>query len=89
MNHDLAIILLLLSRLPIYFYVLHRAWEYRNSLIIISAKWLGIMATAGAVGAMANAFSPNRLLVNVIGTIFAISMFMVGFTAKELKRVKE
>lgn len=89
MNHDLSIILLLFSRLPIYCYVLHKSWKYRNSLVIISAKWLGIMATAGTLGALANTLSPNILIVNLIGTVFAISMFMVGFTARELKRAKE
>lgn len=89
MSHEIAIILLLVSRLPIYFYVIYKAWKFRNSLVIISARWLGLMATAGAVGAIANAFVDIKVLVNVVGTIFSFSLFMVGFTAKELKRIKE
>lgn len=88
MSTETALILLLISRLPIYLYVLWRAFQFRNSLILISAKYLGLMATTGAMGAISNVYG-NRALTNIIGTLFSLSLFCVAFTAKELKKVKE
>ena len=84
--HEISVIFLLLARLPIYCYVLHKAWVFRNSMVLISSKWLGIMALAGALGAIANAFVEPKLLVNIAGTVFSLSMFMVGLTAREVKK---
>lgn len=83
-----AIVFLLMSRLPIYGFVIYKAWKYRNSLILISSRWLGLMALAAAVGALSNAFVDAKLIVNIFGAVFSLSMLMVGITAKEVKKVK-
>lgn len=84
MDELLTLTLLLMSRLPIYVYVIYKAWKFRNSMVLISTTWLGVMATAGAVGAITNTFVHEKLVTNLAGTIFAVALFMVGFTAKEL-----
>lgn len=78
-----------MSRLPLYIYVIYKAWKYRNSIILISANWLGVMTTAAASGALANTFIYNKILTNLFGLVFAFSLFMVGYTARELKRKED
>ncbi len=85
-TQELAIIFLLISRVPIYTYVIYKALRYRDKMVLISANWLGLMAFAGAVGALTNAFVHEKLITNVAGTIFAFTMFMVGYTAREAKK---
>ena len=88
MNHNLLLIFLLLSRLPIYCFVVFRAFKYRHSMLIISSNWLGAVGFFGALGAMTNVYG-SKVTSNIIGTMFAFSLFGLAFTAKELKRVKE
>ena len=84
-----AILFLLMSRLPLYIYVINKAWKYRNSIILISANWLGVMTIAAASGALANTFAHSKLISNLFGLVFAFSLFMVGYTARELKRKED
>lgn len=86
-SHDLAIIFLLMSRLPIYLFVIHKAWQYRHKIVLVSANWLGAVAFSGMLGALSNAFGP-RLLSNIFGTIFSLSLFMLAHTTKKLVKVE-
>ena len=86
--NDWFIIFLLLSRIPIYIFVIVRAWKYRHSMIMISSNWLGAMASLAMIGALTNVFG-HRVIVNIIGSLFAFSLFMLTFTARELKKIKE
>lgn len=88
MSHTWVIVFLLMSRLPIYMFVVIRAWQFRHSMVIISSKWLGCMASTAMIGALTNAFG-DKIVSNVVGSIFALSLFMLVYTAKELKRIKE
>ena len=85
-NDELFIFFLLLSRIPLYTYIVVRAWKFRHSLIIISSFWLGAMGSLAMITALTNAFG-GRLLSNALGFLFGISIFMLTYTAKELKRI--
>lgn len=86
-NHELFVFFLLLSRLPLYTYIVIRAWKFRHSFIIVSSFWLGAMGSLAMITALTNAFG-SRLVSNILGFMFGISIFMLTYTAKELKRIE-
>lgn len=87
-NETVFLIFLLASRLPIYAYVVYKAWTLRHKIVLISSNWLGAVALAGMMGALGNVFA-DKITSNILGSVFAFCLFMLGFTARELKRVKE
>lgn len=78
-------LLILLSKLPVYLYVIHRAWKFRHSLIIISANWLGALAFMGCISSIAVA-TTNKLLSGVIAYGVVFCLFMLAYTAREIRR---
>lgn len=87
MNLDLNL-LVFLSKIPVYIYVIIRAWKFRHSLLIISAKWLAGLAFF-AVLSSPYIVANNKLVGGIINYGVVLSLFMVTYTAKELKRIKE
>lgn len=86
MNYETTfVIALLVSRLPIYAYVVYRAFFFRKKLVLISANWLGAVGFIGAIGAITNSFVHSQLYTNIVGIISSLALFMVAFTAKALK----
>lgn len=86
MSHqDAFVILLLISRLPLYFYVIYKMYRFRHSLIIIESRLLGITATLAVLGACINALVINKPLSNTIGWLFSFFLFLTAVKAKELK----
>lgn len=86
MSHeDVFITLLLISRLPLYAFVIYKMYRYRHSLIIIQSNLLGVTATLACVGAMFNALVDVKPLTNVIGWAFSFFLFLTAVKAKELK----
>lgn len=86
-QEEMIVIALLLSRLPFYLYVLVKMWQFRNSLILIESRLLGITATCAVAGAFVNTFGDSKLLANLIGWLFSFFLFYTAYKAKAL--VKE
>ena len=84
---DLAVFLLLGSRIPLYAYVFYKAWKFRKSTITISSFWLGTLALAAMGGALTNTFASQPITRLLLGYSVALSMFMLALTAKELKKL--
>lgn len=78
-------ILILLSKLPIYVYVIHKAFKYRHSLVVISANWLGGLAFMGAISSLAVA-TTNKTYAGAIAYGVVFCLFMLAFTAREIKQ---
>jgi len=78
-------LLVLLSKLPVYIYVVVRAWKFRHSLIIISANWLGSLAFMGAISALAVA-STSKMYAGMIAYGVVFCLFMLAYTAKEIRK---
>ena len=81
-------LLVFLTKVPLYIYVVMRAWKFRHSLLIISANWLAGLAFF-AVLSSPYIVANNKLVGGIINYGVVLSLFMVTYTAKELKRVKE
>lgn len=81
-------LIIFISKIPVYVYVIYRAWKFRHSLLIISANWLGAMAFFGALSSF-GVLRTSKLLAGIIAYGVVLSLFMLTYTAKELKRVKE
>lgn len=81
---DLHILLIFLSKLPVYIYVIHKAYKYRNSLILISANWLGVLAFMGALSSISVVYLDKRF-AGIVAYGVVLSLFMLAYTAKELK----
>lgn len=79
-----AVIMLLLTRLPFYVYAAHRAWVLRHEVIVISPVWLLILALASFMIAIASAFG-DPLLSQFMGYLAAVSVFGIAYTAKPIK----
>lgn len=77
-----------LSKIPIYIYVIHRAYRFRHSLLIISSQWLGALAFFGALSSF-SVLRTSKFLAGLIAYGVVLSLFMLTYTAKELKRVKD
>jgi hypothetical protein len=77
--------LVLMSKVPVYLYVIYRAIKYRHSLVIISANWLGALAFMGAISSIAVATS-NKTYSGLIAYGVVFCLFMLAFTAKEIRR---
>lgn len=75
------LILLLISRIPLYVFVVYKAWQYRKTTIIISAFWLGVLSATAIAAATASVFGPP-LIRGLMGQVIAISMFMLALTAR-------
>lgn len=84
---DTALIVFL-TKSPVYVYVIYKAWKYRHSLVIVSANWLGALAFFGAMSSFA-VFRTEPLIAGLIAYGVVLSLFMLTYSAKELKRVKE
>lgn len=82
--NDTQIILLLLSRALLYAYVLYKAWKYRQSVVVISAFWLGTMAVAAMLAAFSTTFA-DQIVRTFSGYTIALTMFMVAHTSKEME----
>lgn len=78
-----------MSRLPLYAYVVYKAYKYKNALVLVSANWLLVAGFSAAIGGLANAFVDQKIIVNLFGFMFAISFYMVALTAKEIKQIKK
>jgi uncharacterized membrane protein len=64
--------------------VIHRAYKFRHSLVVISANWLGALSFMGAISAISlQTFDKFTTGLIAYGVIFCL--FMLAFTAKELK----
>lgn len=87
-THDILVLFLLASRLPIYAYVIYRSWELRKSLVLISSMWLGAVGVVGMIGALTNSFLTNKIFANLVGTTFALCLFMLAYTSKQVKGKK-
>lgn len=85
---DTSVFLIFLSKLPVYCYVVHRAWRYRHSLIVVSANWLGCLAFFGALSSISVVLF-NKIIAGVIAYGVVLSLFMLAYTAREVKPVKE
>lgn len=84
---DMAL-LVFLSKLPVYGYVIYKAFKYRRSLLIISANWLGSLGFFGMLASF-SVIRANKLIVGLVAYGVVLSLFMITYTAKELKRIKE
>lgn len=85
---DISVFLIFLSKLPVYCYVVHRAWRYRHSLIVVSANWLGCLAFFGALSSISVVLF-NKIIAGIIAYGVVLSLFMLAYTAREVKPVKE
>ena len=82
--NDWQIFFVLMSKMPIYLYVAYRAYRFKHSLIMISANWLGALVFFTALTSVINALVGNKIGGMVAyGILF--SLFMLAFTARELK----
>lgn len=81
---DSMVLLVFLSKLPVYCYVVHRAWRCRHSLIVVSANWLGCLAFFGALSSISVVVF-NRLIAGIIAYGVVLSLFMLAYTAREIK----
>ena len=81
-------LLVFLSKIPVYIYVIIRAWKFRHSLLIISARWLAGLAIFGVLSSF-YVVRDNKAVAGMIAYGVVLSLFMVTYTAKELKRIKE
>lgn len=85
---ELTIFLIFLSKLPVYVYVVGRAWRFRHSLIVVSANWLGCLAFFGALSSISVVVF-ERFIAGIIAYGVVLSLFMLAYTAREVKRIKE
>lgn len=81
----LVTLLVLMSKIPVYIYVVYKAYKYRHSLIVISANWLGSLAFMGAISALAVA-STNRTYSGIIAYGVVFCLFMLAYTSKEIRK---
>ena len=86
MSHELIVLtFLLLSRLPIYIFVIYKAWKFRNKLLLVSSFWLGAVGLTGMMGALGNTLRLPPIILNLLGTSFAFSLFFLAQTTQVLK----
>jgi hypothetical protein len=75
------------SKLPVYIYVIYKAYRYRHSLIVISANWLGCLAFFGALSSVSVVLF-SKLWAGVVAYGVILSLFMLAYTAREVKNGK-
>lgn len=85
---ELHVLIIFLSKLPVYVYVIHRAWIFRHALIVVSANWLGCLAFFGALSSI-SVIAFDRFIAGIIAYGVVLSLFMLAYTAREVKRIKE
>ena len=76
-----------LTKVPVYIYVIYKAWTFRHSLLIVSANWLGCLAFFGALASL-SVLRSHKAVSGIIAYGVVLSLFMLTYTAKELKKVK-
>lgn len=81
--NDTYIIMIMLSRLPLYVYVIWRAWQFRRAVVIIPSFWLGAVGVTSMATAIANSFH-GVIVRNLLGYSVALCLFMLAHSAKKL-----
>ena len=81
---DLHVFLIFASKVPVYIYVIFKAYKYRHSLLVISANWLGTLAFMGALSSVSVVYF-DKLLAGIIAYGVVLSLFMLAYTAREIK----
>jgi hypothetical protein len=76
-----------LTKVPVYIYVIYKAWTFRHSLLIVSANWLGCLAFFGAMASL-SVLRTHKVATGIIAYGVVLSLFMLTYTAKELKKVE-
>lgn len=85
---ETMVLIVFLSKLPVYLYVLVRAYKFRRSMLIISANWLGSLALFGMFASL-SVVRTNKVVTGLMAYGVVLSLFMLTYTAKEIKKVKE
>lgn len=78
------ILLLLMARLPIYIYVIYKAYKLRKSIVLINSMAMGYIGFFGLALALVNSFDAHVVIRNLIGTLFSFAFFYLAITAKKL-----
>lgn len=91
-QEELITIALFMSRLPLYLYVIWKMWGYRNSMIVIPSRWLGITAVLAVVGASINMpyLKDGHAGIKVlVGYLFTLALFYTAYKSRQAKPHKE
>lgn len=88
MSETTILVLLVVSRLPLYGYAAYKAWAYRRSIVVISTLWLGLIVFASMAIGVSNAFASD-FITGLGSYLLAFSVFMLAYTAKPVKEVRK
>lgn len=84
MTHDtLTILTLLAARLPLYLYVVYVGYRYRGKRTPISFTALLILGLLGTGIALVSAFTEQRLIRDLLGGAFAVTLFIIAYRANQ------
>jgi hypothetical protein len=82
---DITVLLLLISRVPLYGYAFYKAYQLRSAQMIVLSSWFMVLAFFALIGALTYIIIDSPALRLLVSYLVPLSMFMLALTAKAAK----